>query len=102
MQSVSQSADVRTVVAVEDGNLVTGTVQDCSPIVESVARLRAAGGGKLDKDMWHLGRIPDVIVEKYCNESQIEFSEFMQNPVHVHRILQDPAYSKFRVFEGAI
>ena len=103
MKSVihNPGSDLKTVVAVEDGKLITGSVQDCTPYLENAARLRA-DGGKQDKDMWHAASYPAVVVETYCNQAGITFSEFMQNKVHTKRMLQDPNLSKFRVFEGRV
>ena len=94
-------SDLKTVVAVEDGNLITGSVQDCTPYLENAARMRV-DGGKKDKDMWHAASYPAVVVETYCNQAGITFSEFMQNKVHVRRMMQDPDLSKFRIFEGRV
>lgn len=94
-------SDLKTVVALEDGKLVTGSVQDCTPYLENAARLRVEGG-KQDKEMWHAASYPAVVVETYCNRAGIDFAEFMQNKVHVRRMMQDPDLSKFRVFEGRV
>lgn len=104
MRTVIQNAgsDLKTVVAVEDGKLITGSVQDCTPYLDNVAKLRQEGGGKSMKDMWHAASFPQVVVETYCNTRGIEFSEFMQNPAHIKHMLQDPALSRFRVFEGQV
>jgi hypothetical protein len=45
---------------------------------------------------------PDVLVERYCNQNGIEFSEFMQNPVHVKRMCADPDLSGFRIWTGRV
>jgi len=103
MKSVihNPGSDLKTVVALEDGKLITGSVQDATPYLEKAARLRI-DGGKQDKDMWHAAHFPAIAVELYCNRAGIEFSEFMQNKAHVRRMLQDPDLSKFRVFEGRV
>lgn len=92
-------SDLKTVIAVEDGNLITGSIQDATPYLENAARLRQ-DGGKKSKDLWHVASFPAIAVEQYCNTAGIEFSEFMQNPVHVQRMVQDPALSGFRVAGG--
>ena len=93
-------SSLKTIVALEDGNLITGSVQDCTPYLAQAAKLRK-GGGK-GKDMWHAASYPPVVVERYCNQAGIDFAEFMQNKEHVRRMMQDPALSKFRVFEGQV
>lgn len=94
-------SDLKTVVALEDGKLITGSVQDATPYLERAAQMRV-DGGKKDKEMWHAAHYPAVVVEMYCNNNGITFSEFMQNKEHTKRMLQDPALSKFRVFEGRV
>lgn len=94
-------SDLKTVVALEDGKLITGSVQDATPYLENAARMRQEGG-KGSKDMWHAAHFPAIAVEMYCNNAGITFSEFMQNKEHTRRMLQDPALSKFRVFEGRV
>lgn len=103
MKTVISNAgsDLKTVVAVEDGKMITGSVQDCTAIVEETTRKRNEGEHGTS-EMRHAASFPEVLVEKYCNTNGIEFSEFMQNQVHVKRMLQDPALSYFRVWEGRV
>lgn len=49
------------------------------------------------KEMRHLAEFPAPLVEKYLIDNGITFAEWMQNPVHVRRMLQDPALSHFRI-----
>jgi hypothetical protein len=104
MKTVLQNpgSDLCTVVAVEDGKLITGSVQACDPYIENAARLRADGGGKKDKDIWHAAHFPEVVVEKYCNTAGITFAEFIQNREHVRRMIQDPALAAFRIVGGRL
>lgn len=94
-----QNGDVKSVVGMEDGKLITGTVQDCTPILEDATRRRVEGMTGTS-EMKHAARFPAVLVEKYCNTAGITFAEFMQNKVHVRRMLGDPALSGFRIWEG--
>jgi len=73
--------------------------QDCTPIAE-YAKAQHNAGMFGTSEMKHAARLPDVIVEKYCNACGITFSEFMQNPVHIKRIVQDPMNSDFRIWKG--
>jgi hypothetical protein len=54
------------------------------------------------KEMRLAASFPDVLVERYCNQNGIEFSEFMQNPVHVKRMCADPDLSGFRIWTGRV
>lgn len=94
-------SDLRTVIDVEDGKLITGSVQDCTPFLENATKRRNEGLHG-SNEMRHAASFPPVIVEKYCNDSGIQFSEFMQNPVHIKRLLGDPALSGFRVWAGKV
>lgn len=94
-------SDLRTVVKLDGDTLITGSVQDCTPFLESATKRRNEGIHG-SSDMRHAASFPPVIVERYCNESGIEFSEFMSNPVHVKRMLSDPALSGFRVWNGRV
>src|SRR5690606_33619995 len=49
------------------------------------------------KDMPHLAEFPAEIVEKYLVDAGITLHEWMNNPVHVKRMLQDPALAHFRI-----
>lgn len=101
MHSVINNADVQTVVALEDGKLITGTVQDCTPTLEDATARRNAGFTGTS-EMRHAARFPPVLLEKYCNDAGIQFSEFMRDAVHVRRMLGDPALKGFRIWEGRV
>lgn len=49
------------------------------------------------RDMPHLAEFPAAIVEKYLIDAGITLHEWMANPVHVKRMLQDPALRHFRI-----
>lgn len=84
-----------------DGSLTSGTIQDCTPILERTQAL-AKEGYHGSSEMKHAASIPFVIVEKYCNENGVEFSEFMNSQEHKKRLLNDPANSLFRIWQGRV
>ena len=84
-----------------DGSLTTGTFQDCTPILENAQALHNAGNHG-SSEMKHAARIPVVIIEKYCNDNGILYSEFMNSQDHQKRMLNDPALSYFRIWRGAV
>jgi hypothetical protein len=49
------------------------------------------------KDLPHLAEFPAELVEKYIADNGITFYEWMNNPVHVRRMLHDPALAHFRI-----
>lgn len=98
---IDQGAGVQTVIAVEDGNLVTGTVQDCTPILERTKALHNEGIHG-SSEMRHAASFPAVIVETYCNQRGLTFEQFMQDRSHIRAMLSDPALSGFRVWAGRV
>ena len=84
-----------------DGALTFERVQDVEPILDGTFARRASGLTG-SGDMRHAASLPMVVVEQYCNDNGIDFREFMNNPAHVKRMLNDPALSKFRVWEGRV
>lgn len=88
-----------TRIFTQDDNLIIGRSQDCTPILEDAVR-RHNEGMHGSADVKHAARIPNVIVEKYCNEQGITFAEFMGDPVHIKRVVQNPDNSMFRIWKG--
>lgn len=102
MKTVLENAGgVKTVVALEDGALVTGTVQDCTAIAE-YAKARHNEGMHGSSDMRLAASVPFVIVEKYCNDNGITLHEFKVSQEHKKRLLNDPANSHFRIWAGRV
>lgn len=51
-------------------------------------------------DIRHLACIPAELVEKYCNDRGIPFSQFMRDTDEQTRMLNDPALAAFRIHTG--
>lgn len=83
-----------------DGLMVVERVQDCTPIVEHCRAL--ATETEQRGEMRLAARLPDVVVERYCNDNGITFGEFVGNPEHVRRVCNDPALVAFRVWPGVV
>lgn len=102
MRSVIDNGGTSTVIQLNnDGSLTTGTVQDCTAILEH-AQARHKEGLHGSSEMKLAASIPFVLVEKYCNDRGIEFREFMASEDHKKAILNDPALSYFRIWNGKI
>ncbi len=99
MQTIIQHGDVKTVVALQDGNLITGTIQDCTPILED-AQARHKEGMHGDKEFRHAARTPNVIIETYCNNHHLSLADFWRDPKHIKAILNDPDLKAFRIWPG--
>lgn len=98
---VDNGNGVKTHVALQDGSLVTGTSQDCTPILEDNAKLRSHGLTG-SSEMRLAARVPFVVVEKYCNDKGITFREFSNSEAHKVSFLNDPDYKLLRVWEGRV
>lgn len=87
----------------ENDRLYIERVQDVEPYLEHLAKIRQVSDGvSKSGDLRYAGTIPDVIVEKYCNEQRITYEEFIKNPEHHRRILNNPDFSKLRVWRGKL
>ena len=93
--------DLQPIIAVEDGKLITGSRQDCTPFLEAATRKRNEGEHG-SKEMRHAASFPPVLVERYCNERGITFSEWLANPIHARVMLMDPDLSGFRIWGGRV
>lgn len=100
-QAAQSTGAMKTSLKEEEGRLIIGLSQDCTPIAEHAKALQNAGIHGTS-EMRHAARIPQVIVEKYCNDRGITFREFMNDQTHVRRILNDPDNAMFRVWKGRV
>lgn len=73
--------------------------QDVEPIIQQVARLRQSGESQ-SGEMWHVARIPKVMIEAYLQKHGINLHEFEVNPEHLGRMLKDPDMARFRIRDG--
>ena len=83
-----------------DGLMVVERAQDCTVLADHC--------GALNRETEQRGEvrlaasIPDVIVERYCNDNGITFEEWCANPEHIRRVCNDPALVAFRVWPGRV
>lgn len=92
---------LQTRIVEEDGKMHIGRFQDCTPILDYAKRQHNEGHHG-SADMKHAARIPNVIIERYCNDHGIEFSECMNNRDHMRAMLNDPSLSGFRIWKGNV
>lgn len=77
-------------------------VDDLKAVADHCANLRGIGATGT-KDMKLAATIPAFVVQKYINDNGITFAEFMrEGSPHPERMLNDPALSYFRVWEGRV
>ena len=46
--------------------------------------------------------VPAIIVQQYMNENGVSYPEFIRNPEHAKRMMNDPALSAFRIHPGRV
>jgi hypothetical protein len=99
---IEQAGGVKSVVQLNhDGSLTTGTIQDCTAILDN-AKAKHNEGLHGSADLKLAASIPFVVVEQYCNTNNITFQEFMNSQDHKKRLLNDPNLSGFRVWGGRV
>ncbi len=98
---ISAAPGVVTTVALQDGALVTGTTQDCTPYAERAQAMHNAGHTG-SSDMRLAASIPMVLVERYLNDHAITLQELGRSPEHQKRLLNDPALAHFRIWKGRV
>lgn len=96
-----QQSDMQTKFHASGEDIIIAQSQDCTPIAEW-AKTQAAAGAVGSSEMRHAARIPNVIIEKYCNENRVTFQEVMGNPVHMRRIVNNPDNAAFRIWQGRV
>jgi hypothetical protein len=95
------ASNIDTDISVKDDALTVHRQQDCTPIAEYCKSMQNEGYHGTG-ELKFAGKIPEVMVEKYCNDNHITFREFIQNKEHVRRVMNDPAMSHFRIWKGDI
>lgn len=93
--------DVSTTFVNQDGRLFVGRSQDCTAIAEDCKRRHNAGEFGT-KELKHAARIPNVMVEAYCNATGVSFEDFITDPVHIKRVVEAPENADFRIWKGAL
>ena len=95
------SLDLSTKIHIHDGKVTFQRTQDCTPILER-CKAQHNEGMTGSSDMRLAAKLPFVVIENYCNVNHVEFSEAINNPVHIKRMLNDPQLSGFRVWKGRV
>lgn len=94
-------SDMQTKLHVKDGQMVVENVQDCTGYLERAQALHKEGIHG-SSEFRHAAEIPSVAIENYLNTTGIDFAEFMKNPVHIKRMLNDPDLKGFRIWPGRV
>lgn len=92
---------VETIIHLDDGNLAIERKQDAQPVLDEIKEIKDHTNGiSKTGDLYHVGRIPAILVEKYCNDKGITFRDFLLDDTHVTRIMNDTAYKHLRIWQG--
>lgn len=99
----SAHTGIDTILHDDGEKLAIERIADVQPVLDEVAEIKKhTNGMSATREIAHVGRIPGIIIEQYCNEHGIDFYTFMNEDVHIHRILTDANYSRFRIWEGRL
>jgi hypothetical protein len=93
--------DIRTHFGVTGGEAYVQRTQDCTPIAEETQALHREGFHG-SSNVKHAARIPNILIEKYCQDNGITFREWLLDEAHIRRMLNDPALAHFRIWPGQI
>jgi hypothetical protein len=98
--------DITTVLHYDEGQekFHVERIQDTEVYVEQarVASEYWNSDARKGHEMYYAGSIPNIVVEKFCNEERITFRDFITNPEHCRRLLNNPDYSYLRVWKGKV
>lgn len=101
-ESPIQEENAQTKFHVDDEKLVVERVFDVEPVLKDISELKSISDGKSKTgEFYHVARVPAFVVEAYCNQNGITFSEFCANSEHARRLLMDADYKHLRVWEGS-
>jgi hypothetical protein len=75
--------------------------QFVAPIVDD-AKERHNAGYWGPKDWRHVARIPNILVEHYCNINGVTLREFVANPEHMKRLCNDSGFADVRIWPGKL
>ena len=92
---------LHTRIHVQDGMMTVASTQDCTSIAERCKTMHNEGHHGT-AELKFAGSIPDVFVNKYLTENNVTYAQFIKEPEHIRRVMNDPAMAHFRVWKGRI
>lgn len=94
-------SDLQTKIHTDGEKMVIQNTQDATPYFERNQALH--NEGLTGSSEWkHAATIPDIVAYDYMIDNGITYQEFINNPSHIKRLLNDPEYNKTRVWKGRI
>lgn len=93
----------QTLFHADNDKIIIERKQDCAPILTEIQNIKQTTDGiSSSGDMRFAGRIPAVLIEKYCNQKGITFADFIKDDIHTVAIMNDPDYKALRIWEGKL
>lgn len=89
--------------AVFDGSGITDlAIYDTQEMREVVAACQAAHDAGIGQsgDMYVLGEVPGIVIEAWCHERGVEFSEFMRSSALSTEFINSEHAKPFRIWRG--
>lgn len=93
--------DIKSEVLTDDELIVFRSIQDVEPHLDHAKDMRDRGNTG-SSELRHAAHFPGNLVQHYCVLNGITFAEFIGNPIHTKRMLNDPDLKKFRIWEGKV
>lgn len=85
-----------------DGNdMIEMKSVDVEPVLDHAKALQSVGAVG-NAEFRHAANVPGIVIEQYCQSNGIRFDEFMGDPAHIRRLLNDPDLAGFRIWTGKI
>lgn len=98
---MSEQLRTRAYANADDDSIVIVQSQNVGAIVDD-CKARSNEGKHENALGKHVARVPNVVVEHYCNVNRVPFAEFVRNPEHMRRLVNDPAFADLRIWPGTI
>lgn len=93
--------DIQTAHVISGGEAFLQRTQDCTPIAERAQALHREGRHGTS-EVKHAASIPNILIEKYCQDNGISYREWIGDQSHIRRMLDDPALAAFRIWKGKV
>lgn len=85
----------------ENGRIVIAQHQNVGAIVND-CKARSSEGMHENGMGKHVARIPQIVIEHYLNVHGVTMRDFMRDDTHIKRLVNDPAFSDLRIWQGTI
>ncbi|MDE2100269.1 MAG: hypothetical protein KGL39_23665 [Patescibacteria group bacterium] len=102
MRKYDNGDGTNTFVALEEGNLITGSESTIAHDIARDAQERQKAGMIGSNEMRHAARVDPIVLESWLNKKGVTFQEFCASQTLIRQFLMDPDYAHFRIWTGAI